>query len=169
MIPPTIPEGLTFDDVLLVPSRSEVLPAEADTRTKLTRTISLNIPIVSAAMDTVTESHMAIALAQQGGIGFVHRNMSIDRQAEEIDRVKRSESGMIVDPVTIGPEMALRQSLDFMNKYKVSGLPVTRGHRLIGILTNRDLRFERNLDQPVSNIMTQDNLVTVPVGTTLDE
>src|SRR6201986_309159 len=169
MIPPTIPEGLTFDDVLLVPSRSEVLPAEADTRTKLTRTISLNIPIVSAAMDTVTESHMAIALAQQGGIGIVHRNMTIDRQAEEIDRVKRSESGMIVDPVTIAPEMSVRQALDMMNKYKVSGVPVTRGPRLVGILTNRDLRFERNLDQPVADVMTKENLITVPVGTTLEE
>jgi IMP dehydrogenase len=164
-----IPEGLTFDDVLLVPGKSDVLPAQADTRTFLSRRIALNVPIVAAAMDTVTDARLAIAIARQGGIGFVHRNMSIDRQAEEIDRVKRSESGMIVDPVTIGPEMSVRQALEFMNKYKVSGLPVTRGHRLIGILTNRDLRFERNLDQPVSNIMTKDNLVTVPVGTTLEE
>ena len=164
-----IPEGLTFDDVLLVPGKSDVLPTQADTRTFLSRRIALNIPIVAAAMDTVTDARLAIAIARQGGIGFVHRNMSIDRQAEEIDRVKRSESGMIVDPVTIGPEMSVRQALEFMNKYKVSGLPVTRGHRLIGILTNRDLRFERNLDQPVSNIMTKENLVTVPVGTTLEE
>ena len=164
-----IPEGLTFDDVLLVPGKSDVLPAQADTRTFLSRRIALNIPIVAAAMDTVTDARLAIAIARQGGIGFVHRNMSIDRQAEEINRVKRSESGMIVDPVTIGPEMSVRQVLEFMNKYKVSGLPVTRGHRLIGILTNRDLRFERNLDQPVSNIMTKENLVTVPVGTTLEE
>src|ERR1700728_760342 len=164
-----IPEGLTFDDVLLVPGKSDVLPAEADTRTFLSRRISINIPIVAAAMDTVTDARLAIAIARQGGIGFVHRNMTIERQAEEVDRVKRSESGMIVDPVTIGPEMSVRQALDIMNKYKVSGLPVTRGQRLVGILTNRDLRFERNLDQPVSAIMTKDSLVTVPVGTTLED
>src|SRR6202034_3038128 len=146
-----------------------ILPAQADTRTCLSRTISINIPIVAAAMDTVTDARLAIAIARQGGIGFVHRNMTIERQAEEVDRVKRSESGMIVDPVTIGPEMSVRQALDIMNKYKVSGLPVTRGQRLVGILTNRDLRFERNLDQPVSNIMTKESLVTVPVGTTLEE
>ena len=120
-------------------------------------------------MDTVTDSRLAIAIARQGGIGFIHRNMTIERQAEEVDRVKRSESGMIVDPVTIAPEISVRQALDIMNKYKVSGLPVTRGQRLVGILTNRDLRFERNLDQPVSEVMTKDNLVTVPVGTTLEE
>jgi IMP dehydrogenase len=165
----TIPEGLTFDDVLLLPGKSSVLPAQADTRTFLSRRITLNIPIVAAAMDTVTDARLAIAIARQGGIGFVHRNMNIDRQAEEVDRVKRSESGMIVDPVTIAPELSVRQALEFMNKYKVSGLPVTRGPRLVGILTNRDLRFERNLDQPVSNIMTKENLVTVPVGTTLEE
>src|ERR1700726_2568472 len=169
MIEGAIPEGLTFDDVLLLPGRSSVLPAQADTRTCLTRTISLNIPIVSAAMDTVTDSRLAIAISRQGGIGFIHRNMSVDRQAEEVDKVKRSESGMIVDPVTIAPEMSVRQALDIMNKYKVSGLPVTRGPRLVGILTNRDLRFERSLDQPVSDVMTKDNLVTVPIGTTLDE
>jgi IMP dehydrogenase len=169
MIEGAIPEGLTFDDVLLLPGRSSVLPAQADTRTCLTRAISLNIPIVSAAMDTVTDSRLAIAISRQGGIGFIHRNMSIDRQAEEVDKVKRSESGMIVDPVTIAPELSVRQALDIMNKYKVSGLPVTRGAHLLGILTNRDLRFERNLDQPVSGIMTKDNLVTVPVGTTLEE
>jgi IMP dehydrogenase len=164
-----IPEGLTFDDVLLVPGKSDVLPTHADTRSFLSRRIAINIPIVAAAMDTVTDARLAIAIARQGGIGFVHRNMSIEKQAEEVDRVKRSESGMIVDPVTIGPEMSVRQALDIMNKYKVSGLPVTRGHRLVGILTNRDLRFERNLDQPVANIMTKENLVTVPVGTTLEE
>jgi IMP dehydrogenase len=169
MIEGAIPEGLTFDDVLLLPGRSSVLPAQADTRTCLTRTISLNIPIVSAAMDTVTDSRLAIAISRQGGIGFIHRNMSIDRQGEEVDKVKRSESGMIVDPVTIAPELSVRQALEIMNKYKVSGLPVTRGAHLLGILTNRDLRFERNLDQPVSGIMTKDNLVTVPVGTTLEE
>jgi IMP dehydrogenase len=169
MIDGNIPEGLTFDDVLLLPGKSSVLPAQADTRTCLSRKIALNIPIVAAAMDTVTDSRLAIAMARQGGIGFVHRNMTIDRQAEEVDKVKRSESGMIVDPVTIAPEMSVRQALEIMNKYKVSGLPVTRGIRLMGILTNRDLRFERNLDQPVSAVMTKDNLVTVPVGTTLEE
>ncbi len=169
MIEGAIPEGLTFDDVLLLPGKSSVLPAQADTRTCLTRSISLNIPVVSAAMDTVTDSRLAIAISRQGGIGFIHRNMSIERQAEEVDKVKRSESGMIVDPVTIAPELSVRQALDIMNKYKVSGLPVTRGAHLLGILTNRDLRFERNLDQPISGIMTKDNLVTVPVGTTLEE
>ena len=162
-------EGLTFDDVLLLPGKSSILPTEADTRTCLTRKIALNIPMVSAAMDTVTESRLAIAMARQGGLGFIHRNMTPDRQAEEVDRVKRSESGMIVDPVTISPEHSVQHALDLMNKYRVSGLPVTRGPRLVGILTNRDLRFERNLDQPVSAVMTKDNLVTVPVGTTLEE
>jgi IMP dehydrogenase len=169
MIDGAIPEGLTFDDVLLLPGKSSILPAQADTRTCLSRRISLNIPIVAAAMDTVTDSRLAIAIARQGGIGFIHRNMSIERQAEEVDRVKRSESGMIVDPVTISPEISVRHALEIMNKYKVSGLPVTRGPQLVGILTNRDLRFERNLEQPVSAVMTKDNLVTVPVGTTLDE
>jgi IMP dehydrogenase len=162
-------EGLTFDDVLLVPGKSSVLPTEVNTQTQLTRKISLNIPLVSAAMDTVTESRLAIAMARQGGLGFVHRSMSIDRQAEEVDRVKRSESGMIVDPVTISPELTVRDAMDIMSKYRVSGLPVTRGARLVGILTNRDLRFEKNLDQPVSAVMTKDNLVTVSVGTTLEE
>jgi len=164
-----IPDGLTFDDVLLLPGKSSVLPTQADTRTCLSRNIALNVPIVAAAMDTVTDSRLAIAIARQGGIGFIHRNMSIERQAEEVDKVKRSESGMIVDPVTIAPEISVRQALEIMTKYKVSGLPVTRGTRLVGILTNRDLRFERNLDQPVSAVMTKDDLVTVPVGTTLDE
>jgi IMP dehydrogenase len=169
MMDGAIPEALTFDDVLLVPGRSSVLPAQVDTRTCLTRQIALNIPIASAAMDTVTESRLGIALARQGGMGFIHRNMSIERQAEEVDKVKRSESGMIVDPVTIDPEAPLDRALEIMEKYRVSGLPVTRGPRLVGILTNRDLRFERNLDQPVSAIMTKENLVTVPVGTTLEE
>src|ERR1700674_4408319 len=169
MITENISEGLTFDDVLLVPARSDVLPTETDTATQFTRGIRLQIPLCSAAMDTVTEASLAIAIAQQGGIGVVHKNLSIERQAEEVDKVKRSESGMIVDPVTIAPEISVRQALDFMNKYKVSGLPVTRGQRLVGILTNRDLRFERNLDQPVSAIMTKDSLVTVPVGTTLED
>src|SRR3982075_2060807 len=149
MVSDAIREGLTFDDVLLQPARSSVVPAQTDTRTALTRKIGLNIPILSSAMDTVTESHLAIALAQQGGIGIVHRNMTIDRQGEEVDRVKRSESGMIVDPVTISPDITLRQALEIMNKYKISGLPVTRGSRLTGILTNRDLRFEKNHTQLV--------------------
>jgi IMP dehydrogenase len=166
---PTIPEGLTFDDVLLLPGKSSVLPTEVDTRTCFTRRLALNIPLASAAMDTVTESNLAIAIARQGGIGLVHRNMPIDRQAEEVDRVKRSESGMIVDPVTISPDITLRQALEIMTKYRISGLPVTRGSRLTGILTNRDLRFEKNHAQLVSSVMTKDNLVTVPVGTTLEE
>ena len=168
MLDGAIPEGLTFDDVLLLPGKSSVMPAQVDTRTCLTRKIAINIPIVAAAMDTVTGSRLAIAISRQGGLGFVHRNMSIERQVEEIDKVKRSESGMIVDPVTIAPEITVREALDIMTKYRVSGLPVTRGQKLVGILTNRDLRFERNLDQPVTNVMTKDNLVTVAVGTTLE-
>jgi IMP dehydrogenase len=169
MIDGPVPEGLTFDDVLLVPGKSSVLPSEVDTRTCFTRKLALNIPLSSAAMDTVTESRLAIAIARQGGIGIIHRNMAIDRQAEEVDRVKRSESGMIVDPVTISPDITLRQALEIMTKYRISGLPVTRGTRLTGILTNRDLRFEKNHTLPVSAVMTKDNLVTVPVGTTLEE
>lgn len=165
----SIPDALTFDDVLLLPGRSTVLPTEVDTTTNFSRKVKLNVPLASAAMDTVTESRLAIAIARQGGIGIVHRSMSAERQAEEVDRVKRSESGMIVDPVTISPDITLRQALDIMNKYKISGLPVTRGSRLTGILTNRDLRFEKNHSQLVSAVMTKENLVTVPVGTTLDE
>src|SRR6202011_5402913 len=162
-------EGLTFDDVLLQPGKSSVLPTEVNTQTHVTKKIPLNIPLVSAAMDTVTESRLAIAMARQGGLGFVHRSMSIERQAEEVDRVKRSESGMIVDPVTISPDITLRQALEIMEKYRISGLPVTRGSRLTGILTNRDLRFEKNHAQLVGSVMTKENLVTVPVGTTLEE
>ncbi len=169
MIDGSIPEGLTFDDVLLQPGKSSVLPGDVDTRTCLTRKLALNIPVLSAAMDTVTESRLAIAIARQGGLGFVHRNMTPARQAEEVDRVKRSESGMIVDPVTVSPEAPLRHALEVMTKYRVSGLPVTRGSRLVGILTNRDLRFEKNVDQLVSAVMTKDSLVTVAVGTTLEE
>ncbi len=169
MMDSAIPEGLTFDDVLLLPGRSAVLPTDVDTTTKFARKLPINIPLASAAMDTVTESRLAIAIARQGGIGMVHRNMPIDRQGEEVDRVKRSESGMIVDPVTISPDITLRQALEIMNKYKISGLPVTRGSRLTGILTNRDLRFEKNHAQLVGSVMTKDNLVTVPVGTTLEE
>src|SRR5436189_1910324 len=169
MVPETIPEGLTFDDVLLLPARSDVVPAEVDTRTRLTRKIPLNIPIVSAAMDTVTESHLAIALAQQGGIGIIHRNMPIDRQAEEVDRVKRSESGMIVDPVTIAPDKKISDALEVMRRYRISGVPVTEHGKLVGILTNRDLRFETRTDVPISEVMTKENLITVPVGTTLEQ
>src|SRR5215470_3184128 len=170
MIPEVLPEGLTFDDVLLEPAHSEVIPAETDTRTCLTRRIGLNIPIVSAAMDTVTESHLAIALAQQGGIGMIHRNMTIARQAEEVDRVKRSESGMIVDPITIEPERKISDALEVMRRFRISGIPVTREDgKLVGILTNRDLRFETRYDLPVSAVMTSRNLITVPVGTTLEE
>src|SRR5579883_3438952 len=169
MVPDTIPEGLTFDDVLLLPARSNVVPAETDTRTCLTRRIAINIPIVSAAMDTVTESHLAIALAQQGGIGIVHRNMSIERQAEEVDRVKRSESGMIVDPVTVEPEQKISDALDVMKRYRISGVPVTKKGKLVGILTNRDLRFETRFDLPIEKVMTKENLITVAVGTTLEE
>src|SRR6202451_4533480 len=166
MIQNAIPEGLTFDDVLLVPAHSELLPGEADTRTRLTRAIPLNVPIVSSAMDTVTESHLAIALAQQGGVGFIHRNMSIERQAEEVDRVKRSESGMIVDPITIGPEKKISDALALMQRYRISGVPVTKDGKLVGILTNRDLRFESRFDMPIADVMTKENLITVPVGTT---
>ncbi|HYA63339.1 MAG TPA: IMP dehydrogenase [Candidatus Sulfotelmatobacter sp.] len=165
----SIPEGLTFDDVLLQPGRSSVLPTEVDTTTNFTRSLALNIPLASSAMDTVTESRLAIAIARQGGIGIVHRNISIDRQFEEIDRVKRSESGMIVDPVTISPDITIRQALEIMTKYRISGLPVTRGTRLTGILTNRDLRFEKDHSQLVGQVMTKDDLVTVPVGTTLEQ
>ncbi len=169
MIPETIPEGLTFDDILLLPARSEVVPTQTDTRTWLTRKIGLNIPIVSSAMDTVTESRLAIALAQQGGIGIIHRNMSIERQAEEVDRVKRSESGMIVDPVTIDPEKKISDALEVMKRYRISGVPVTKDGKLVGILTNRDLRFETRYDLPISQVMTKENLITVGVGTTLEE
>ncbi len=164
------PEGLTFDDVLLVlPARSAVLPAEADTATWFTRRIRLNIPIVSAAMDTVTESRLAIALARQGGIGIMHRNLSPERQAEEVDKVKRSESGMIVDPVTIRPQSTIAEAQALMSKYRISGLPVTEGSRLVGIVTNRDLRFQQDTSRPVTEVMTRENLVTVPVGTRLEE
>jgi IMP dehydrogenase len=169
MVPELVPEGLTFDDVLLVPARSAITPAEADTRTRLTRRIGLNIPVVSAAMDTVTESHLAIALAQQGGMGIIHRNMTIDKQAEEVDRVKRSESGMIVDPVTIGPDQKIYEALDVMKRFRISGVPVTQDGKLVGILTNRDLRFETRFDLPISAVMTKENLITVPVGTTLEQ
>jgi IMP dehydrogenase len=162
-------EGLTFDDVLLVPAESRVLPNDVSTRTRLTRTIELSIPIVSAAMDTVTEARLAIALAREGGIGVVHRNLSIADQVAEVDKVKRSESGMIVEPVTLPPDALVRDALELMAHYKVSGVPITDGGVLVGILTNRDLRFETDVEQPVSALMTSRDLVTAPVGTTLHE
>ena len=164
-----VPEALTFDDVLLLPARSDVIPATASTQTQLTRKISINIPIVSAAMDTVTESHMAIALAQQGGLGIIHRNLTIEQQANEVDKVKRSESGMIVDPVTMHATDKVSDALEVMRKYKISGVPITEHGKLVGILTNRDLRFETRFDIPIDSVMTKKNLITVPVGTTLDE
>src|SRR5881628_3253222 len=164
-----VPEALTFDDVLLLPARSDVVPAAANTQTQLTRNIRLNIPLVSAAMDTVTESHMAIAVAQQGGLGIIHRNLTIAQQAEEVDKVKRSESGMIVDPVTMSADKKVSDALEVMRKYKISGVPITNNGRLVGILTNRDLRFESRFDIPISKVMTKENLITVPVGTTLED
>ena len=163
-------EGLTFDDVLLRPARSAVTPAEVETGSLFTRNVSLRIPIASSAMDTVTESALAIALAREGGIGIVHKNMSIDRQAEEVDRVKRSESGMIVDPVTVRPNQKIYEAQEIMQRFKISGVPVVDEYnRLVGILTNRDLRFENRVDIPISEVMTKDPLFTVAVGTTLEE
>ena len=163
-------EGLTFDDVLLVPAESRVLPNDVSTRTRLTRSVELSIPVVSAAMDTVTEARLAIALAREGGIGIVHRNLSIEEQAAEVDKVKRSESGMIVEPVTLPPGALVRDALELMSRYKVSGVPITDASGvLVGILTNRDLRFETDVEQPVSALMTSRNLVTAPTGTTLAE
>src|SRR5881394_1055802 len=163
-------EGLTFDDVLLQPAESHVLPNDVSTRTRLTRRIELSIPIVSAAMDTVTEARLAVALAREGGIGIVHRNLSIEDQVGEVDKVKRSESGMIVEPVTLPPDALVRDALELMAHYKVSGVPITDAdHILVGILTNRDLRFEVDVEQPVSALMTSHDLVTAPVGTTLPE
>jgi IMP dehydrogenase len=164
-----VPEALTFDDVLLLPAHSDIVPALANTQTQLTRNIRLNVPIISAAMDTVTESHMAIALAQQGGIGIIHRNLTIEQQANEVDKVKRSESGMIVDPVTMSPDDKVSDALEIMRKYKISGVPITKNKKLVGILTNRDLRFETRFDIPISQVMTKDNLITVAVGTTLED
>ncbi|MFC2169397.1 IMP dehydrogenase [Acidobacteriota bacterium] len=169
MLEKTIKEGLTFDDVLVLPAKSNVLPSQANVSTKLSRNIPLGIPIVSSAMDTVTESKMAIALAQQGGIGIIHKNMSIERQAEEIDKVKRHESGMIVDPITMRPKNKIFQAKEAMNKYKISGLPITdENNKLVGILTNRDIRFETRLNLPIEKVMTKD-LITVPLGTSLEE
>lgn len=169
MIDGPVLEALTFDDVLLVPAYSDVIPSQVSTETQLTRKIRLNTPLLSAAMDTVTESRLAIAMAQQGGIGIVHRNLSIEEQAGEIDKVKRSESGMIVDPVTMAPEQLISDALEVMRRYKISGVPVTRNRKLVGILTNRDLRFETRSDIPIGEVMTRENLITVPVGTTLEQ
>jgi IMP dehydrogenase len=164
--------ALTFDDVLLVPQHSTVLPYQVDVGTQLTRRIRLNVPILSAAMDTVTESRLAIAMAQHGGLGVIHKNLSIEEQASEVDRVKRSESGMIVDPITLSPVNRIYEALELMKKYRISGVPITedgsKEGRLVGILTNRDLRFETKLDRPIGDIMTREDLITVPVGTTLD-
>ncbi len=169
MIEFPIPEALTFDDVLLVPAYSEIVPTQVQTQTHVTRNIVVNTPLLSAAMDTVTESRLAIAMAQQGGLGVVHRNLTIEQQAGEIDKVKRSESGMIVDPVTITPDQPISEALDVMRRYKISGVPVTKNKKLVGILTNRDLRFETRTEIPVNDVMTKQNLITVPVGTTLEE
>jgi len=162
--------GLTFDDVLLVPRRSTVHPGNVSVVTRLTRKISLNIPLLSAAMDTVTEADMAIAMARAGGIGVLHKNMSVERQAAEVDRVKRSESGMILNPITLGPERPVREAAALMRRFQISGVPIVDGHgRLVGIITNRDLQFERNLEQPIKEAMTRENLVTAPVGTSLED
>jgi IMP dehydrogenase len=161
--------GLTFDDVLLLPAKSDVLPSEVDVSTYLTKKIKLNIPLVSAGMDTVTESRLAIAIAREGGIGIIHKNMSIEQQAGEVDRVKRSEHGVITDPIFLSPEHTLRDALAIMERYHISGVPITVEGKLVGILTNRDLRFEKNLNQPIDKVMTKENLITAPVGTTLEQ
>src|SRR5215204_2059595 len=169
----TIVTALTFDDVLLVPQHSHVVPTQVDVSTRFSRNIRLNVPLVSAAMDTVTESRLAIAMAQHGALGVIHKNMSIEEQASEVDRVKRSESGMIVNPVTLSPRERIFEALELMKKYRISGVPITedgsKEGRLVGILTNRDLRFETNVQRPIAEVMTKEHLVTVPVGTTLEE
>jgi IMP dehydrogenase len=164
-----IRQGFTFDDLLLVPDRSSILPNQVDVRSQLSRDIHLNVPIVSAAMDTVTESATAITMARQGGLGFIHKNMSIERQALEVEKVKKSESGMIVDPISIEPDRRLYEVLEIMSKYKISGVPVVKDGNLVGIITNRDLRFETNLDQKVEAVMTKENLATARIGITLEE
>ena len=162
-------EGLTFDDVLLIPQKSSILPKDIDTSTYLTRDIKLNIPLMSAAMDTVTESRLAIAIAREGGIGIIHKNMSIEEQATEVDKVKRSEHGVIVDPFYLSPEHVIYDALELMKKYRISGVPITENGKLVGILTNRDLRFETNYNKKIKEVMTKDNLITAPEGTTLAE
>lgn len=169
MVDHNIREGLTFDDVLLIPSFSDMMPKDADVSTYLTKTIKLHIPILSAAMDTVTDAKAAICLAQEGGIGIIHRNMGIEEQAQEVEKVKKSESGMIVDPITIRPEQKIRDAIELMARFRISGIPVTKGKRLVGIITNRDLRFETNLEETVENVMTKENLVTVKEGIKLEE
>jgi IMP dehydrogenase len=164
-----LPVGLTFDDVLLIPAESSVLPRDIHVSTRLTEKITLNIPLVSAAMDTVTESRTAIAMAQEGGIGIIHRNMPVGAQATEVEKVKKFESGMISDPITVAPEQKISEAQEIMRKYRISGLPVTHHGRLVGILTHRDLRFEKKLDRPVSEVMTKEKLVTVKPGVGLDE
>jgi IMP dehydrogenase len=169
MVENDIREGLTFDDVLLLPSLSSIMPKDVDVSTYLTNSIKLNIPLLGAAMDTVTEAKAAICIAQEGGIGIIHRNMGVEEQAQEVEKVKKSESGMIVDPITISPDHKIKDVLDLMAKYRISGIPVTRGKRLVGIITNRDLRFETNFDEKVDNVMTKENLVTVKEGIGLEE
>lgn len=164
-----IKEGLTFDDVLLIPQASEVLPSQVDLRTTLAKGINLNIPIISAAMDTVTESRLAIAMAREGGMGIIHKNMSIEEQAKEVDKVKRSEHGVITDPFFLEPDALVRDAVALMERYRISGVPITKNGKLVGILTNRDLRFETNFDQPIENVMTKEHLVTAPVGTSLEQ
>ncbi|HUY76190.1 MAG TPA: IMP dehydrogenase, partial [Ktedonobacterales bacterium] len=164
-------EGLTFDDVLLLPAESGVLPGDVQTATRLTAEIALNIPILSAAMDTVTEARLAIAIAREGGFGVIHRNLSVEDQAGEVDKVKRSESGMITDPITLSPDDTIQSALEVMSRYHISGIPVTEHGRLVGILTNRDMRFTRDADlgRPIGELMTREHLITAPIGTTLDE
>jgi IMP dehydrogenase len=169
MLQPSLPVGLTFDDVLLVPGKSSVLPTDTDTRTRLTRRITINIPIVSAAMDTVTESRLAIALAREGGLGIIHRVLQPSEQAAEVDKVKKSESGMILNPVTIAPDNTIRDAHKIMAQYRISGIPVIKNGKLVGIVTNRDLRFENRMDLKISQVMTRENLITAPEGTTLDK
>lgn len=161
-------DALTFDDVLLLPAKSAILPGDANLKTRLTRNIDLNIPVLSAAMDTVTESAMAIAVAREGGLGIIHKNMSVEEQAAQIDRVKRSESGMIIDPITLTADQSIRNALELMGRYHISGIPIVEGKKLVGIITNRDLRFEENTGRPIKELMTSKNLITAPVGTTLD-
>ncbi|MDK2788817.1 MAG: dehydrogenase, partial [Epulopiscium sp.] len=164
-----IKQGVTFDDVLLIPAYSQVLPKDVDLSTNLTKKIRLNIPVMSAGMDTVTESRMAIAMARQGGIGIIHKNMSIEQQAEEVDKVKRSENGVITDPFSLSPEHYVYEANELMAKYRISGVPITEGTKLVGILTNRDLRFETNHNRKIKEVMTKENLITAPEGTTLEE
>jgi IMP dehydrogenase len=164
-----VKEALTFDDVMLIPGRSEVLPREVDTGTRLTNRIHLNIPLISAAMDTVTEARLAIAIAQEGGIGIIHKNLSIEDQAGEVEKVKRSESGMIVDPITLSPKDLIQKALELMKTFRISGVPIVENGRLVGILTNRDLRFERNTNQPIEAVMTRENLITARLGISLEE